>query len=441
MTRSVIVVGSGLAGLSCALDLAFGGADVLILEASGTLGGRTSSWVHEGMPAESGLHKFLGIYRALPELMKKVGVEVEEMVTWTDELTYHLPDGSKASFVAAPYRHPLGTLTSAFANTDFLPLTDQAKLAAMTMAGVFKCHSAPLELDDISIAEYAASHGVASATIERVISTSTQAILFLPAHEFSAYAALAPVAEGLKRGLTMRIGAFTGGMTDVMMAPIARKIAELGGSVRYHSPVTSLLSEGERVVGTEVNGERILADHVVLAVSLAPAQQLIGSLELDHSSLEPMLRLPSLSAVTIQFELDEPLLDTDCTNFSPTHLCCFAEQSRTTFRETDGRLSAIVYPPTRFIDCDDDHILACVLDDADRIRLPLRRLMRQYRVIKHPFDFYAMRPGTERLRPEQATSIAGLSLAGDYTKQPFSASMEGAVLSGQQAAEAVLGAM
>jgi 15-cis-phytoene desaturase len=441
MGRSVIVVGSGLAGLSCALDLAIGKADVTVLEASGTLGGRSSSWVQDGMPVESGLHKYLGIYRALPELMKRVGVEVEEMITWTDELTYYLTDGVTASFVAAPYRHPLGTLYSAVANTDFLPIADQAKLAAMTMAGVFQCHSNPLELDDISIAEYAASYGVSAETIERVISTSTRAILFLPAEEFSAYAALAPVAEGLRRGLTMRIGAFKSGMTDVMMTPIAQKIADLGGRVRLNASVKSLISDGGRVMGVMVGDEMLLADHVVLAVPLAPAQLLVKGVKYHSDSFEAMLRLPSLSAVSIQFELDKPLLDDDRTNFSPTSICCFAEQSRTTFRETKGRLSAIVYPPAEFIESNDEHILAHVLEDADRLRLPLRRLIRQFRVIRHPFDFYAMRPGTERLRPTQATSIPGLSLAGDYTKQPFSASMEGAVVSGQQAAQAVLKAI
>jgi len=62
----VIVVGSGLAGLSCAYRLAAAGRKVLVLEASDVLGGRTASWVQDGMPVESGLHKFLGIYRELP---------------------------------------------------------------------------------------------------------------------------------------------------------------------------------------------------------------------------------------------------------------------------------------------------------------------------------------------------------------------------------------
>ena len=48
------------------------------------------------------------------------------------------------------------------------------------------------------------------------------------------------------------------------------------------------------------------------------------------------------------------------------------------------------------------------------------------------------RPGIEAVRPEQATSVAGLYLAGDWTKTGWPSTMEGAVRSGYLAAEAVL---
>jgi 15-cis-phytoene desaturase len=61
-----------------------------------------------------------------------------------------------------------------------------------------------------------------------------------------------------------------------------------------------------------------------------------------------------------------------------------------------------------------------------------------YRVIRHPADFYSLEPGMERLRPTQRTSIPGLVLAGDYTKQPCLATMEGAVVSGLRAARVAM---
>jgi 15-cis-phytoene desaturase len=119
-------------------------------------------------------------------------------------------------------------------------------------------------------------------------------------------------------------------------------------------------------------------------------------------------------------------------------MCCFAEQSRTTFTRESGRLSAILYPPSEFIKMDPEHVLEKVYSDAESLNLPLRELARRYRIVNHKHDFYAMEPGTEEMRPPQKTPVPGLVLAGDYTKQPWSASMEGAVVSGRLAAEAVL---
>jgi 15-cis-phytoene desaturase len=46
-------------------------------------------------------------------------------------------------------------------------------------------------------------------------------------------------------------------------------------------------------------------------------------------------------------------------------------------------------------------------------------------------------PGCQQLRPDQASPIANFFLAGCYTMQRYLASMEGAVLSGKQCAEAI----
>jgi 15-cis-phytoene desaturase len=65
----------------------------------------------------------------------------------------------------------------------------------------------------------------------------------------------------------------------------------------------------------------------------------------------------------------------------------------------------------------------------------------RYRVVTALEDFYSFTPGSERLRPPQRTAVAGLTLTGDYTRQPFLATMEGAAISGQRAADAVTDAL
>jgi 15-cis-phytoene desaturase len=272
---------------------------------------------------------------------------------------------------------------------------------------------------------------------ERLLAAVTQGVLFMPPEEVSAYPVFSPVLEGVKNGPTFRVGAFRGGMTDVMIRPIANAVEGLGGRVRTNARVTRLAVESGRVVGVESGHEVVPADRVVLAVALRPAQDLIRAALPGHPWFAPMLSLGTLSAVTIQMDLDGPALPSDRTNFSTGALCCFAEQSRTTFTHVPGRLSVILYPPHEFLDMEPPKVLERTVAEAKRVGLELAGRARDYRVVRHPHDFYALRPGSEALRPEQATPVSGLSLAGDYTKQPWAASMEGAVVSGERAAAAV----
>jgi 15-cis-phytoene desaturase len=367
-----------------------------------------------------------------------VGVKLREMLVWVDELAIHVPNGKHAVFGAAPYHRPLKTLWSAIANNHLIPVRDKARLMAMGVAGIADYWRRPLELDAVSLAEYAAKFRVSDRVIQDVLLAMTAGVFFMPVEEYSAYAAFAPAAEGLKRGLTFRIGAFSGGMTDVMIRPIVSAIHKLGGEVRTSAKVSQLIANNGHVRGVVIDQHEIAASHVVLATQLKPAQQLIAGAFGNHSCFEPMLRLPSLSAATVQFELTRPALDSDRTNFSASPLACFGEQSRTTFRETGGRLSCILYPPQQFVSADKQAATEAALRAASSLGISLNGSVRRYQVVHHPDEFYAMRPGTEALRPTAATAIEGLWLAGDYTRQPFLASMEGAVISGRHAAEGIL---
>jgi len=64
--------------------------------------------------------------------------------------------------------------------------------------------------------------------------------------------------------------------------------------------------------------------------------------------------------------------------------------------------------------------------------------LRKYRVVKTPLSVYKTTPGCQELRPGQATPIPNFFLAGDYTRQRYMASMEGAVLSGKLCAQAIV---
>ncbi|HEY9666595.1 MAG TPA: FAD-dependent oxidoreductase, partial [Coleofasciculaceae cyanobacterium] len=64
--------------------------------------------------------------------------------------------------------------------------------------------------------------------------------------------------------------------------------------------------------------------------------------------------------------------------------------------------------------------------------------MTWYSVVKLAQSLYREAPGMDPYRPPQATPVANFFLAGSYTQQDYIDSMEGATLSGRQAAKAIL---
>jgi 15-cis-phytoene desaturase len=438
--KNVLIIGSGLAGLSAGIELMAKDQNVTLLERHKVIGGRTSDWVADGMHVESGLHRWLGFYKALPRLFKKAGLDPDEAVIWEDELQIRLPDGGPQAVLGlAPLHNPVETIAGFLGNNDLLSPGDKASITYFFTAGLVDYAFSRSELDKNSVLEYARKRGVSDQAITNLLIPLTEGIFFLPPERYSAMVLMGLLVPGVKRPHTIRVGSFAGGMTEVMCGPIAESFIGQGGKVRTETEVERLAVEDGRVVGVYVNGEKIDADHVVLATSLAPAQRLIREALGDHPWFRKMLRLPSMPAVTLQIELDQPALPEDHVVFSPTTLLAtYAEQSRTTFRDVPGRLSINLAKPEIYIAKAPEVILAEVLQDLNRLGIKIENRIRQYRVISHPEDFYLLEPGYEKLRPSQTTLVPGLTLAGDYTKQPLFCSMEGAVISGERAAKAVL---
>ncbi|HYG75230.1 MAG TPA: FAD-dependent oxidoreductase [Planctomycetota bacterium] len=442
-TYDVIVVGAGLAGLSAGMELASKRHRVVILESRHVVGGRTSSWIEDGMPVESGFHRMLGFYKNLRKLIKSAGLSIKDVVSWQDELEFRTTDGGPAAvFGAAPVAHPLKTISGVLGNNAYLSAKAKASLTKFYAKGLAAYLRSPEALDKISIAEYAKRTKLNRQAVERILRPLTAGVLFQQPENFSAFTMFSLVAANAPRSFRSRIGLFKGGMTEVMTGPIGNAIEQNGGEVRTSSPVRALLVRDGRVVGVQTDKDEVTGRHVIIATTISAAQQLLKPHFGFQEWCRPMLSLPSMPAVTIQLELSERSMPVDRTSFGVA--CClasFAEQSATTFRNVAGRLSIILSPPERFLSLRDEDVLQEVKRDARRLGINLEGKIVRYRVIRQPSDFYSIAPNNQHLRPHQKTPIEGLTLAGDYTRQKFLTTMEGAVVSGKKAAQIVLKAL
>lgn len=438
--KDAIVVGGGLAGLSAAVQLVEKGKDVVVLEYMPHLGGRTANWNEKGMEVESGLHRYIGYYTALPTLLGKAGIDLDKIIQWEDEIEIRIADTAlQADFGLSVY-NLVGTISGIVGNNNFLTPVEKIRYGIFLTQGLKDYVLNPKMLDTLSIKAYARNHSLSDKIIQRIIEPLSTGIFFLPTDKYSAFVFFGFIVPAFYRFYQMRIGAFKGGMTDVMIDPIAAYIEKRGGKVRRNSKVEQLLVKNNKVYGVQLKNEKIEASEIIIAASLNPAKDLIRASFKDVKPFKKLLDLPSMPAITVQIELTKPALERDLTTFAPgTHLCSFAEQSRTTFKNTKGRLSIILTPAEKFLKMKEKEILKVVIAEAKRLGIHFERDIKDFRVIAEPVDFYSLTAETEKMRPEQATHVSGLTLAGDYTKQQFFCTMEGAVVSGQKAAEIVLG--
>lgn len=121
---TVAIVGAGLAGLACAVELQAAGVDVIVYEASNGVGGRVRSDVVDGFTLDRGFQVTLTAY---PEMHRQMDIDALNLQAF-DPGALVWRDG-KGSVVADPFRMPsatLGTVTAPIGS-----LFDKARIAQL----------------------------------------------------------------------------------------------------------------------------------------------------------------------------------------------------------------------------------------------------------------------------------------------------------------------
>ena len=97
----VVVVGAGMAGLTCALDLVRAGVDCTVVEGSDGVGGRVRTDVVDGYLLDRGFQILLCAY---PEVRRRLDLDALDLHEFAPGAVVHLADGLRT--VGDPLRRP-----------------------------------------------------------------------------------------------------------------------------------------------------------------------------------------------------------------------------------------------------------------------------------------------------------------------------------------------
>lgn len=428
-----IVVGGGLAGLTCAHALAVSGRGVTVLEAEEAVGGRARTVWHRGRPVDRGFQVLFRAYPRTRELVRAIGLPRRDL----------RPVSGGAVFIDAEGRaERLGTSKLAGLRFSRLPRRDRLRLAALGARVVGRPVEALLAEDDDapSTEAFLRAEGFSDEAIEAVFRPLFGVILQdrdLSADPGYFRFLLAMLARGPavipSDGLGM-VAEWT-----------AAAVRQAGGRVELGSAVTGLEldPEGRRVAAvTTDDGRRLAAGHVVLAVEAPAARRLLAGVDDEAAG-----RLPgrAASSATAAFALRRPLYrarsillnaDRGAHDGAGPHVDLVCQTTNITRPGApDGPHILLATTVTTDGGAAGDLVAAVgALARRWAPRFDWDGLAEPIGVYEHPFAQFRPGPGVRRSLPGPRTRADNLILAGDLTTHP---SIEGAVASGARAAEIV----
>src|ERR671932_325842 len=472
----VAIVGAGLAGMATAVELVDAGHEVEIFESRPFVGGKVGSWVDEsGNHVEMGLHVFFGCYYQLFDLMKKVGA-LDNLRLKEHTHTFVNKEGRIGEldfrfFTGAPFNG-----LKAFFTTSQLSLQDklQNSLALGTspiVRGLVDFDGAMKtirDLDKISFADWFRSHGGNDGSLKRMWNPIAYALGFIDTENISARCMLTIFQFFAVRSEASVLRMLEGSPYEYLHKPIIEYLEARGAKIYTRRRVREILftdaGTKTRVTGLVVaNGETeetITADAYVCAGDVPGVQRLLPQEWRKWSEFDNIYKLDTVPVATVQLRFDgwvtelhdakkrqqleeaagiDNLLYTADADFS-----CFADLALTSpsdyYREGQGSLLQLVLTPgDPFIKESNEAIATHVLKQVHELFPSSRQLnMNWYSVVKLAQSLYREAPGMDPYRPNQKTPVSNFFLAGSYTQQDYIDSMEGATLSGRQAAKAIL---
>lgn len=400
-----------------------------LLEQRRLLGGRAGSFAHAIGTSPAGLldnsqHVLLGCCTELQSLYERLGVS--HLIRFDDALHFADGRGRRAEMRAAALPSPLH-LAPAMIGFELLHFGQ--KMEIMRAMGQMKVGGEALRqsVEDISFAEYLGGVQQSPTTLRDYWDVICISALNEPCASASAKYALQVFQEAF---LAHRGGYRLG----YARRPLSMLYQHLPGvEVRPGSGVRELVESGGRVVGVRTTAGKVMhGEHIVLATSPAGAIALLRPLLHLDERLRCIERLEFRPILGAHMLYDRPLPIAHPTALVGTHLqWAFVDEQRPELLH--GVVSAADQLPAdvAFAELFDGE-LRRVFGDLGGARMVDAVMVKENSATFRPM------PGVDRHRPTQRTRIPGLTLAGDYTRTEWPATMEGAARSGRLAAELVL---
>ena len=419
----VLIAGGGLAGLAAAAALSSADHDITILEARPYLGGRATSYpVPSGETEEiidNCQHILLKCCVNLMDFYRRLGVD--NAIHFHREFFFIEPGGRTSTMKAGLLPAPLH-FTESFAGLRFLSLGDKIAIGRALLA-LRRERTHRTDLDRITMLDWLREKKQTPHAIERfwqqvLVSAINEDLDRMAAlHGFQVfYLGFLAASDSYEMGIP------AGRLGDLYSAEAWKHLPNV--QIRMRTPIARIMVTDDRVEGLQTADGSLQADHYISAL---PFERLPAVLPESDLPFDEFAHSP-ITGIHLWF--DRPV-----TNLP--HGTLLDRTIQWFFNKDAGRYLQLVVSASRSL---------VPMGRAEIIELALRELKEflpgagaaqlvKAHVVKEVRATFSARPGLEATRPEPSTRWPNLSLAGDWTRSGWPATMEGAVRSGYLAAE------
>ena len=419
--HDVVIVGAGLAGLCCARELTRHGQSCLIVEATDRVGGRVRTNIVDGFRIDRGFQVLLTSYPEARAVLDLDALQLHEFLPGA--LVRY---GGKFHELTDPWRRPLAALKSL--GSPIGTLADKLRVAdfrgKVLRGPLGECFEAP---ETSALADLREA-GFTPAMIER---------FFRP---FLGGIFLDPQLETSNRMLRFVFRMFSQGPATLPaqgMEAIPRQLADRlpPGTVRLQAPVASLRADGV----TLASGELIPARSVVVATEGPAAARLLATLPSaphpgpHHDEVATSGQgVTCLSFAAARGPVQQPILVLNGEGTGPINNLCVPTAVAPSYGPGDRSLVSVTvlgvgHEPTR-LEHDVREQLVAWYGSAPRE-------WRLLQVDRIPYALPRQAPPALAVAERSVRWLSGVYLCGDHRD---TASIQGAMVSGRRAAEALL---
>lgn len=437
------MIGAGLAGLSSGVALAEAGFRVRLLEQRPFLGGRASSYnLPDGQEIDNCQHVTLGCCTNLDDFYARVGALGK--IARYPTLIFVDSSGRRTAMEASTLPPPFH-LAPSLAFYPSLSLADKAGIGnamiAIARRGGRNEHG---DAAGRSMLEWLRVHRQSETAISRF-----WAVVLVSA--LNEDLARTEARYGLdvfwKAFLSSRSG-YTVGIPRVPLGELYEgcraAIEQRGGEVLCRAAVRNLNEEHGRISGVAVvGGRQYVADFYILAVPHEAALKLLPGPMVAREVQFGRIRNLQVSPITsVHFWFDRDVMAEPFLTLIDRTTQWIFNKSRLSQAPGEGRyLQAVISASYALLERSRQEIIdLCLRELREVVPEAAKAQLVKVAVVKETAATFSPRPGSDRCRPAQRTSLPNFFLAGDWTQTGWPATMEGAVRSGYLAAEAILSA-